>query len=124
LGGYYGEVGMNKMTLLEALGMACIKGDLAAAYALRDLLTEMEENPPDKAAEAVKALRRRNAYAESYAVFRWPEFQAFIKRAGVNVQYPIRTINISLPLDGAMEIEIEQLGMDAGSIGPAAEEKT
>ena len=51
-------------------------------------------------------------YADGYSVWRWPEFQTFIKRLGVDVESPITSLTIEVPFDGIVSIVQEFRGLD------------
>ena len=49
------------------------------------------------------------SYAEGYDVFRWPEFQAFAKRLGLDTTLPTTDMCIFIPLEGSVRITQEYL---------------
>lgn len=49
---------------------------------------------------------------DSYTVWHWPEFQALLKRLGVDVKSPITATTISVPLDGPITITQVTHGLD------------
>lgn len=70
------------MTLAESMAMAVIKGDIAAAYALADLLQEQREHPDSMAEQASAVHGESSRVTDGYQVYQWPEFRAFAKRLG------------------------------------------
>jgi hypothetical protein len=47
-----------------------------------------------------------------YDVWRWPEFQALIKRLGVDVEAPITCVTLSVPYDDVVVLTQEFHGLD------------
>jgi len=48
-----------------------------------------------------------------WEVFRWPEFQAFARRLGMDLSGPCRDVKINMPMDGeAVAFWIEELADD------------
>lgn len=86
------------MTLGEALAIAVLRGDHVAAYALADKLIEQRDEGADALAMAAKSLREETQIAhDGYSVYRWPEFEAFCKRAGI--LWDLRTISMTITIE-------------------------
>ena len=49
---------------------------------------------------------------DSWTVWRWPEFQNFIKRLGFDMEAPTTGLVITIPLDGIVSITHEFRGLD------------
>ena len=72
-----------------------------------------DANPPDgyemakpiQSRVGVKAVRRTG-----YDVVKWPEFLAFCKRLGVDIDLPFTSLNISMTVDGPVKITQTYLG--------------
>jgi len=50
--------------------------------------------------------------ARSWDVFRWPEFQAFAERLGIDLTQPIKDIIIRLPFDELAQYDLTLRGSD------------
>lgn len=101
------------LTLAEALAMAVLKGDTAAAYALADQLLEERargNTPLDAGYEEVRRLEG----AMSYQVYSWPEFKALCRRAGILWNLTTTDLVIELPLDGPLTIRQGYRGINRG----------
>ena len=96
------------------LALAYIRGDKVAMYALSDLIQEERFREGDKLEEILTALRNHPMAHDSYTVYRWPEFQAFCKRAGI--MWGLRTVDLEIILhsDEIMMIRQNYRGTDSG----------
>lgn len=54
--------------------------------------------------QQIKGRCRKHETADGHSVFRWPEFQAFMQRLGVDVEAPITDITIKIPCDDVVEV--------------------
>ncbi len=54
--------------------------------------------------QQIKGRCREHETADGHSVFRWPEFQAFMQRLGVDVEAPITDITIKIPCEDAVEV--------------------
>jgi hypothetical protein len=84
------------LTLKEEMAMAVLRGHDDAAYALADKLIEERDDGVEKLAQAAVALREGEQAHDGYAVYRWPEFEAFCRRAGI--LWDLRTIGMSFSI--------------------------
>lgn len=105
---------MKDQTLGEAMAIAVLKGDKIAGYALADLLLEERERGVNAQARAAEELRSYPTAMDGYAVYRWPEFIAFCKRAGI--LWDLRTVRmaINIRLDEMVTIDQTYAGTDTG----------
>lgn len=101
------------LTLAEAMAMAVIKGDMAAAYALADRLREEAEGKETMEAKALGQFR--HSAASTHEVIGWPEFGAFARRLGL--AWDLRTMDFSIDfnLDGIVTIHQKYQGADRAS---------
>ncbi len=83
------------LTLADHMALAILRGDRVAAYALADLLKEERDGGTEKMSLAAQALREHTTMSsDGYSVYRWPEFRAFCKRAGI--LWDLRTVSITI----------------------------
>lgn len=94
-------------TLVEAMAIAVLRGDRAAAYALADKL--IEEREEDQRPPMEKSPGR---HVNSLAVFRWPEFLAFLQRLGVKAEGSITAMSIVLRIGDAVRVTTNRVGKD------------
>lgn len=99
------------MTLAESMALAVLKGDMVAAYALADKLQEERDEGFEKMAQAAAATRDQ-IFADGFAVYQWPEFQAFCKRAGILWDLHTQSISFTLEEGSAMVVEQSYLAVD------------
>lgn len=104
-----------EMTIAEAMALAVLKGDTAAAYALCDKLLEQRENPKKVIDEAWKILATRPGMVTGYEVYHWPEFQAFMTRLGIPIGLYNIEMDISLRMDEMVKVSMVNAGCDTGA---------
>lgn len=51
-------------------------------------------------------------FADSFEVFRWPEFLAFAKRLGIPLELPITDLGIVLRMDESVKVDLGFRSMD------------
>lgn len=105
------------LTLGEEMAMAVLRGDNAAAYALADKLIEERDDGVGKMAQAAVALREGEQAWDGYAVYGWPEFQAFCARAGI--LWDLRTINIAFSIKRGERMSVVHEYAASDNPGPA-----
>jgi hypothetical protein len=72
------------VTIGEEMALDVLKGDTVRAYVLAEQLLKDRDSSRSAQAEAAKILRTKHqGVNDGYEVYRWPEFQAFCKRAGI-----------------------------------------
>ena len=49
---------------------------------------------------------------ETREVYAWPEFRAFVKRLGVDMDLPHRHLKITLDMECEVGVEVEFIGVD------------
>lgn len=82
-------------TLAEAMAIAVLKGDMAAALALADkLIEERSEVKRDFATLIEQSIP--GTPVTGYEVYRWPEFIAFAQRLGF--KWDLRTIECTITM--------------------------
>jgi hypothetical protein len=92
--------------LAETMAIEVLKGDRVAAYALADMLLEERDGGVNKMAEAAKEIRENHPTAvDGYGVYRWPEFQAFCKRAGI--LWDLRTVSMVIYVEEGATLKVE-----------------
>lgn len=57
--------------------------------------------------------------ATGWEVWQWPEFTAFAKRLGVELDLPTRSLTIHIPYDGITEITQGYIGRDVPAVDNA-----
>lgn len=83
------------MTLAEAMAMHVLRGDFASACALADMLIERRDTSNEKIDQAIREFRSVSDWAnDGYAVYRWPEFREFCRRAGI--RWDLDTIEMTI----------------------------
>lgn len=92
-------------TLGEEMAVAVLRGDMAAAYALADMLIEEREAGGSPMAKATQGQHKHPTASDGYAVYRWPEFQAFCKRAGIC--YDLKTVDMTITIREGLPLSIE-----------------
>lgn len=112
----------DEKTLLEALAIACLKGDLTAGYAIVDRLIEMRDNPDWDRARQIR--EKRICHPEQDRVYHWPEFQAFAKRLGILWHLGTTTLIIKFAPFKAVEVTHSYLAADQGEQPPDSYDTT
>lgn len=94
------------MTLAEQMALCVLKGDMVAAYALADALVEERERGLTTQAQVAKELSEQTSVChDGYSVYRWPEFQAFCRRAGF--LWDLRTIKMTIYINEGERLRID-----------------
>lgn len=106
-------------TLAEAMAIAVLRGEMDAALALADKLTE-ERDQGTANERIIKNYRSQNARlaADGYAVYQWPEFRAFALRLGVMVDHNTWEISFAIREGEVVEVNHRYVGFDAPQQGP------
>jgi hypothetical protein len=100
------------MNLAEALAVAVLKGDTAAAYALVDRLQEQRADDPCQ--KSIDARGEGAAPVMALDVYHWPEFMALCKRLGVLWGASTEEITIHLPIRGIVKVDHKYQGVNRG----------
>jgi hypothetical protein len=101
------------------MALAVIRGDRAAAYALADKLVQESQETQLGRALRERAVRDAPVAGGGYALYSWPEFQAFCRRLGV--LWDLRTVKITLHLGEGEAVRVVQEYMGSDVPGPAPE---
>lgn len=104
------------MTLAEAMALAVLRGDEAAALALADRLIEGRLDTPG-ARERLASGPRRNPVS-ALEVFGWPEFRALALRLGIQHRLPTTSLTIDLDVGGSVRVTHRHLGSVAAAVDP------
>lgn len=97
----------SERTLAEAMAVEVLRGDMVAAYALADRLLEQRDGGIDAQARAARELREHPTAADGYGVYRWPEFIAFCKRAGI--LWDLRTVSMEFTIGEGQPLTVRQV---------------
>lgn len=101
---------LPSLTLAEALAMAILKGDMAAAYALADLLHD--DPGRDRLNEAARVAREAGGRANGRDVYGWPEFRAFARRLGFLWDHLTVDVAIFIPPYGPVQVTHKYQGVN------------
>lgn len=94
----------SKVTMMEALALAVLKGDKLAAYMLADELI-MERNGGGGIAEVARSIKAGNSIGVTgITAYNSPEFKAFCDRFGVAHDMFTVQVTLHLPADGMMSV--------------------
>lgn len=99
------------VSLAESLALSVLKGDATAAYALADRLLEERDDGLTKMGQAARALKSSGT-ASGMAVWRWPEFESFCRRAGILIDLRTTGMTIHVPIQGPLRVEHHYIGVD------------
>lgn len=78
----------------------------------KEFKTHQPAANPNPETDSTKAKRLIHPVADGYEVFHWPETQALLKKLGVNLEDPIISIAVEIPIDGGVRVIQEFYGLD------------